>query len=158
MHTEEDVTFATCRTAFVVIWHNETSKAGVQLLSNWFAKFVKTQTKGVGLITIVEADAPLPSGRAREDLAKFMADNNQVIKTSVVVFEGTGFRAAAVRSVVTGLTMLARQAFPHKVFSAADVALEWFREQMVRADIFCPNAEELARSIRDMRTELPNRR
>ena len=36
--------------------------------------------------------------------------------------EGTGFRAAAVRSVVTGLTMLAKQAYPHRVCSVHDAA------------------------------------
>ena len=34
--------------------------------------------------------------------------------------KGTGFRAAAVRSVVTGLTMLAKQAYPHRVCSVHD--------------------------------------
>jgi len=46
-----------------------------------------------------------------------MRDASDIIKASGVVFEGSGFRAAAVRSVVISLTMLAGQKYPHKVFA-----------------------------------------
>jgi hypothetical protein len=39
------------------------------------------------------------------------------VNASAVVLEGTSFRAAFVRSIVTGLTMLAHQPFPHQVCS-----------------------------------------
>ena len=44
---------------------------------------------------------------------------------SAVVHEGTGFRAAAVRSVVTGLAMMANLPYPHKVFATVDDAGRW---------------------------------
>lgn len=44
---------------------------------------------------------------------------------AALVFEGTGFRAAAVRGVVTVLNTLARQAYPYKSFGTVDAGATW---------------------------------
>ena len=58
----------------------------------------------------------MPPAASRNELAATLRGAS-FIKASAVAFEGQGFRAAAVRGVVTGLTALARQPFPHKVFA-----------------------------------------
>jgi hypothetical protein len=62
----------------------------------------------------------MPPSPVRQAVADFLAEGSTFIKCSAVLMEGAGFRAAAVRSVVTGLTMLARQAYPHRVCSVPD--------------------------------------
>jgi hypothetical protein len=47
------------------------------------------------------------------------------VACSGIVFEGTGFKMAAVRAIVTGLTMLARPEFPHLVFADVQEASKW---------------------------------
>ena len=57
--------------------------------------------EGIGMLTVVTADAPMPPAESRERLARFMREATYV-KASSVAFEGTGFRAAiatAMRSV-----------------------------------------------------------
>ena len=44
---------------------------------------------------------------------------------SGVAFEGSGFMAASVRSVVVGLTLLAKQTYPHRVFPNVKEASFW---------------------------------
>ena len=72
---------------------------------------------GVYLLTVVEEDAPMPPYEAREVVAVFLRNGAGRIRMSAVVHEGAGFRAAAVRSVVTGIAMLSKVPFPHHIFA-----------------------------------------
>jgi hypothetical protein len=125
VHSERDFTVMTFQQVFVVIFHQETTVSAVGTLRRELPAFAAQHPAGIALLTIVEPDAPMPTSDAREALADFMNDKRQSILISGVAYEGTGFRAAAVRSVVTGLTVLARQPFPHKVFPTIDDASQW---------------------------------
>jgi hypothetical protein len=114
---DPDYALAHWRQVFLVLWRRETTLAGARHLDTACTAFARTQPGGIGLLTIVESGAPLPPAPARDAIASFLASGSAFIKCSAVVFEGSGFRAAAVRSVVTGLTLMARQAYPHKVCS-----------------------------------------
>jgi hypothetical protein len=56
----------------------------------------------------------MPSSEARKALADLMS-MPQLIRGSAVIMEGTGFRAAAVRRVVTGFALLSHHEFPHRI-------------------------------------------
>src|SRR5688572_27233637 len=111
-----DFALASFRDCFMVIWRHETTLDGARALRRGCFGFAETRPRGIALLTIVEEEAPMPPSDARAEIATFLRDGSDRIKASGVVFEGSGFRAAAVRSVVVGLTMLARQKYPHKVF------------------------------------------
>jgi len=98
----------------VVIWRHVTTLAGVRALRQACTDFGARNPEGVLLLTIIHAGAPAPLPRVRAELARFLGESSQ-IRASAVVMEGSGFRAAFVRGVVTGLTLLARQPFPHEV-------------------------------------------
>jgi len=120
-----DYALASWQQIFAVIWRRETTIEGAEHLRTACAEFARTQPRGIGLLTIVESGAPLPPAPARKAIADFLAGGSEFIKCSAVIFEGSGFRAAAVRSVVTGLTLMARQAYPHRVVDLED-AIEMF--------------------------------
>jgi hypothetical protein len=117
---EEDYVVASWQQIFAVVWRHETTLKGVQTLHDECRKFATKHPQGIGLLTIVSAGAPMPTSPVRQAVADFLAQGSAYIKCSAVLMEGTGFRAAAVRSVVTGLTMLAKQAYPHRVCSVHD--------------------------------------
>jgi hypothetical protein len=54
------------------------------------------------------------------------------IAISAIVYEPTGFLAAAFRGVVTGLSLLAHQAFPHRMFKDVTDAAEWIEGEPLR--------------------------
>lgn len=109
----------------VCIWRKETTPLGVTHLLQAHKEVAWMNLGGMGLFTIIEARAPAPPADVRGALARYMANSGDVIKMSSVAFEGSGFHAAMIRSVVTGLTMLARQPFPHKVFANVEDAARW---------------------------------
>lgn len=155
VHTERDFTLMSFGQAFVVIFHHHTTVAATATLRDSFASFAGQHRDGVALLTIVEPNAPMPSSEAREALANFMADNGDRILVSAVAYEGAGFRAAAVRSVVTGLTMLARQPFPHKVFATLEAASAWLVTKLRGGLGARTEASELIDAVRASRAELP---
>ena len=74
-----------------------------------------------------------PAGKRalRAAIANFLGTADY-IRGSGVAFEGTGFRAAAVRSIVSGLTMLARQPYQHKVFDAVPTTMAWLVPELTQ--------------------------
>lgn len=145
-----DQSLATWQDAFILIWHHNTTVAGVMALERAVEEFAETRPNGIGLVTIVEESAPMPPGDAREALAKFLERASHCIKVSAVAFEGTGFRAAAVRSVVAGLTMVARQSYPHKVFATVEEGMAWMAPQMPSPT----SAQQLSEVIAELRRTL----
>ncbi len=148
-----DHAFGGWRDFLVVIWRGETTMEGIAELEAHLAAFAAGQPDGVVLVTIVERRAPLPPGKVRDALARFMA-RSASIRASGVVFEGSGFRASAVRSVVTGLTMLAKQPYPHKVFATVEQASVWLVEETNRVMGRSYQPEDLIGGIEAIRREI----
>lgn len=108
-----------------VVWKRATTLAGIEKLSSVYKEQAVRYPDGIYLLTIVEPTAPLPPPEAREALAIFLRSGGGRTRLSAVVHEGNGFRAAAVRSVVTGLAMLVRLPYPHEIFATVDQAARW---------------------------------
>ena len=124
LFVDPDLALMTWRNIYVVVWRNETSPTASTMVHQRCEEFAKRHPEGVGMLTVVTSTAPMPPSESRDRLARFMREGTYV-KASAVAFEGTGFRAAAIRSVVTGLTLLAKQAFPHRIFSTLEDASGW---------------------------------
>jgi hypothetical protein len=107
---------------FVALWRQHTTLEGVAKFSEHVARAGKQHPGGLALLTIVPSSAPPPPGEVRAKLAAAFA-GAQGVKASAVFFEGSGLRATIVRSVVTGLSLLAPPKFPHKVFGKLEESL-----------------------------------
>jgi hypothetical protein len=120
---EDDYVLASWQQIFAVVWRRETTLQGARALLRECNQFATRHPQGIGLLTIVSEKAPMPASPVRKEVADFLTQGSAYIKCSVVLMEGTGFRAAAVRSVVTGLTLLAKQTYPHRVCSLPDAVM-----------------------------------
>lgn len=127
---DDNHVLASWQQIFAVVWRQDTTLEGAQALNRECLAFATKHPRGIGLLTIVSAKAPMPTSPVRRVVADFLAQGSTYIKCSAVLMEGTGFRAAAVRSVVTGLTVLAKQAYPHRVCSVPD-AVTMFTNALV---------------------------
>ena len=148
-----DYCIATWSSVLVLIWRVNTTMDAVAAVRHEIEALGRAHPQGIGLLTIVEQAAPVPSSEARNGLARTLADFGKIIRHSAVVHEGSGFRAAAIRGVVTGLTMLARPPYPHKVFSTLDSAALWLASGLRAAGIDC-DAEDLSTAVRDVRVRV----
>src|SRR4051812_23111597 len=98
---DPDYLIATWGDVFILIWRVNTTEAGLAAVREEFTTLTH-QHAVVGILTVVETGAPLPPSPVRKLMADFLAEQAAHIWRSAVVFEGSGFRSAAVRGVVTG--------------------------------------------------------
>lgn len=85
----------------------------------------------LGLLVVLapDIDVRLPGG-VREALADVVAQYQGAIAGTAVAFEGRGFTATIVRSVVTAIAMMSAVRFPYKVEDRAERGVEWLAGQL----------------------------
>ena len=143
-----DYALASWGNVFIVIWRQNTTLVGASNLRSQCEKFALQHPEGVLLLTVIHDGAPAPASAERAQIASFLK-SAEYIRGSAVVMEGTSFRAAFVRGVVTGLTMLAHQPFPHQVCSMAQAGALFARVTQGADVAFEPQAFE--RGIAELR-------
>ena len=136
---------------FVVIFRGNTSKEGVLTISESFQSVVAKHPTGIGLLTIVEEKAPMPPSDARKALTDFLTRFGSSIKCSAVIHEGSGFRASAVRSIVAGLTLLARPPYPHRIYASVEASSEWMSSGLAAKIQRKFTAQELVLAVAEIR-------
>lgn len=113
-----------------MVWRRRTLaepyRAGARLVAQLGAKF----PEGVGVMQVVEVDAVPPDSDARKVFVEFL--KQEIIKHYSVTHEGTGFKAASVRAIVSGVQTLARPTFEHSVHSSVAAAARWAAAQNKR--------------------------
>ncbi len=114
---------ATWHQVVIVVWRRETTPHAIERLGRALCALKDATGHVPGLFMIVEENAPLPSGEARAVSAAVL--RKMPLAFSVVTFEGVGFRAAAVRAVVAGISLLAKVPYPHKSFGCIEDAAIW---------------------------------
>jgi hypothetical protein len=122
-----DQVIATWESVIIVVYRFETTMSGAAAAQEVFDALAREHRDGAFVLTVVEENAPMPTPEVRAMMARFLATRAPQIILSAVVYEGTGFRAAAVRSLVTGLALVSKLPYRHKVFATVDEAASWFR-------------------------------
>jgi hypothetical protein len=108
---------------------------------------------GLGLVTVVLEKSPPPSSAARNRIAELLG-RAQNVKGSAVCFEGTGLKATMVRTIVTGITLLGRLAFPHKVFASIESGTAFVHACMTQGNAPVPDRRVLIDQISAWRASL----
>jgi len=79
----------------------------------------------IACFVILEPDAPPPDAPARKALERLADVLFDRCACCAYVYQGTGFRAAAVRGVMLALSMVKRSAVPTKICSSVTEALDF---------------------------------
>lgn len=132
----------------IVLWQTETRVQAVRELAALLASQA-TELGSVGLLQVIGDQAISPEGAARAALAEMLKANETRIVASAVAFEGVGFRASMIRSIVIGISMLSRPKCPHTVFASANDGIAWLSEQL--DDGPSNSAERMRRAVAQLR-------
>lgn len=89
-----------------ILWRR-TTMAGVEATREIVERFGAKHPSGFAVLTMVPENSPPPDSETRRKLATMMGRDG-AIRGAAVFFEGTGIRVTVIRSVTTGLMMLAR--------------------------------------------------
>jgi hypothetical protein len=137
---------------FIQIWRLATTyDAACRVRSA--ARALGTRRSGpLSSFIIIEAACQVPDSASRAVLAFVLKDLGPRCIASAFTYEGDGFRAAAVRAVLTGMTLINPPAMPHLVFQKVSDAGLWVRR--IHAEAGDPAADSLPDAITQLRREL----
>lgn len=97
----------------------------VDAIARGMAKLEHRYGKLSTLAIVERKSGPNTLPEARDGITEIVRRHAHCITGAAVVCEGTGFRATAIRSVVTAIHMASRSSHSSKVFAAAEAAVEW---------------------------------
>lgn len=112
----------TWRNVAIAIWIDETTAAAALQAQYVLQRLSIAYPDGIGLLQIVGEDHPSFDAQARGALRELLRSGRDFIREAPVVYEGTGFPAASLRAVVTGLLANRGYGFPHRVYSSVNEA------------------------------------
>jgi hypothetical protein len=121
---------ADCVVAFgngiaVACWRYHTQVLDIHELAAAARRAHEASGAPIGMIQLVAASAITPDGQARSAIAHMLQSLHGVVSHSAIVHEAEGFRAAMIRSIVTGLAAISNPGFPHRVFAKLPDAAAW---------------------------------
>jgi len=122
----ESYSFAIYDTLFVQLWHANATLEGIQTMRRLLLEAGKVEA----MLIIVDDFKSLPGEAVREEIMLFAREIGAIY--SMVVYGGTGFKAAALRALVTGVFALAGQRHVLGVFGAPSEAHAWAARQGLR--------------------------
>jgi len=138
----------------LLLWRGEVELDAVVGLRDAIETLVTLRPRGIALFVIIEETSKLPSGEARRRMAQLLRDYESYIVASCIAMEGAGFRAAAVRSVLTGISFVARPKCPHGVFASVGAACEWLAAVRGHRMAHAFTGAELCAAIHEVRTRI----
>jgi hypothetical protein len=115
----------------VLVWKQPPVMAAVDENRRLFQQ-LRTRQPQDKLSYLVVAEAGVGTqmrSDVRAAVAAMLREYQKAIVGSAIVFEGTGFRAAIVRSVVAAINLASRMEFPSSVQSDLEGAARWLVEK-----------------------------
>lgn len=124
------VLYAGCGGIWVMILHASPAKADMLLARPALAAMKRKHPTGFPTLTWVLPEAGFRMEHdARQAAAEVTQQYDAVIRAQATLIEGSGFQAAAVRAIVSGLDVMSRSASSKRVFSELAPAVAWCLER-----------------------------
>lgn len=133
-------------------WRRETTPEGALALMAMTARARASNTCRLLALGFAEPQAHMPSAEIRAQMARTMRDDwGPAVAASTMVFSGDGFRASAVRAIATGMSLIARQPFPHQTYKSLEEAVAWLCHEARERKTPCPDAKKLVAAMTELR-------
>lgn len=111
----------------ILLWRYHTREVAYRAAIRLIRTVAHSYPEGVGVMQVVETQAIPPTDETRQAFKE--AYELKGVHHFSVTYEGTGFKAAAVRAIVWSAHMLARPKFAHAVHKSVAEAARWVEAQ-----------------------------
>ena len=134
-------------------WAKETQLSAFRKVCENLSRLASAHPDGVGICQVVGLQAVPPSTETRTEITRLMRDavGGRLMHYSIV-HEGSGFKAASVRAIVSASHMLARTTTHLAVFNSVAEAAKWHakEQQLLKRK---ESAEQISAIISDLQQE-----
>jgi hypothetical protein len=131
----------------LALWQTKPTRELVAVQRAYLARAVARDPKHVAFVCAVAASAHPPDEAERVASSQMITEHGANLAAVAGVIEGTGFRAAITRTVLSGMVFVVRSPSPIRLFDSVPAAMPWLARQLGRthmADL--PGQFELARA------------
>jgi hypothetical protein len=135
------------KNVFVTVWWAPATVEQVQRLPAQQEPLGRGYPRGYAALAILDAGAGRVSAEVRAIAEKRLRQQPPNLVAVAQVIEGTGFGAAAVRSVASALTLLSRSGVHTRTFDALDPAAYWLMGKLNTA-VYAPDLVKAVRGAR----------
>jgi hypothetical protein len=149
LHSGDGVAVGEVGPVCIVIWREAVIKSRFDRQAAGLAEVVKRNPEGACFICVVEPTAAPPDDKLRTASVEMVASHGEKLKCVACVIEGTGFRAAVGRSVLSGMALIfGRRETPLSFFANTSAATRWM-VQYIKI-----NPLEIVKSVETVRKAL----
>lgn len=152
-HADKDVIIGSLERLYIIIWRQDTTVAAVNRIGTIFRELWAGGAGPQLLLTVVRPEAAMPPADARKALSAYLLSCAGRLLYSSVAFEGEGFKAAAVRGVITGLNLVSQLPFPHKIFPRVHEAATWLEREARAAGLAVSTPADIAAAVEQLLAE-----
>ncbi|MFO0587705.1 MAG: hypothetical protein U0441_09200 [Polyangiaceae bacterium] len=120
--------FVTSGDTAIVVWRSPPTVASAARMMPFVKELFTERGRPVYIFVVIADGIGLPDDAARAAMAESMSKTAPYTKMILSVIEGEGFRASVIRSISSGMALLARKSAPVKTFATVDEAIHWLAE------------------------------
>lgn len=120
---------------FVAVWSSKPIPALFELQRSGLAAAVQANPGRQLFLCVVSPKADPPEQAEREASAKMISAHGDRLAGCACVIEGSGFRAAITRTVLTGISVLIRSRTPLAFFETVELAASWLQRRAGGSDL-----------------------
>lgn len=109
----------------LAIWRTKPTDALFEAQRLGLASAVASAPGKVAFLCVVETTADPPDQKVRDASASMISSHGKNLAAVALVIEGSGFRAAVTRTVLSGIALVTRNAAPTRYFEGVAAASVW---------------------------------
>ncbi len=151
-HATPNYCIATWDRVLLQLWRREVTPDAIENLASIGRTFVATSPGSTCSLAVIESTSPPPSDKLRSALSAFYREMAPHMREQIIVAEGSGFRAALVRSVGLALSAIAPSSLPFKFVGGIDEAAALIRPHLSSG---AGGVNGLNLALKDLRAKLP---
>ena len=151
MHREDGLVMAEMRGISIAIWRRKPNRELFEIQRKCLADVVAKNKGKAGFICVVEPTSEPPDDDIRKAASQMITVHEKNLKCVALVIEGSGFRSAITRTVLSGILLLVRTPSPIKFFEVCKSACMWVGSQIPTAREGLLEEIEVLRTLLDAR-------
>jgi serine/threonine protein kinase len=145
LHDDENLRAGRIGDVVVIRWRKPPTIVAVEAMDRAIARAIRELGGACMIMPVIDAAMRAPEEDARRSLARSIARFDTSVVAVAYVVRGEGFQAAALRSAITGLMLVARPSHPTKVFAALHEGAAWLQTR--RLHPLAERAEEVVAGL-----------
>jgi hypothetical protein len=133
LHSGQGLVMAERRGVAIALWRRKPNRGLFEIQKKCLDDVVAKNVGKAAFLCVVEPTSEPPDDDIRRAAALMVSSHEKDLKCVALVIEGTGFRSAITRTVLSGIVMLIRTPAPIKFFDTPKSACMWIGSQLPTA-------------------------